>query len=444
MCSATGCNIKTINGGDSGGDMTGLYTNSSSKQDFIRHGIITSVEDEMDVFIASAFFTESNVIDELAQKGCHIRIVVRLGFPTSPVALETLLKHEKIEARFYTSNSFHPKFYIFGDKKVLVGSANLTRAALLSNQEVMVSLCSDDNRFDELKSLFSDYWEEASVLTSEIIKDYRRIYNKFRDLESLVKKLDENVIDTLGDKNFSNVGRGKKKGDKKSIFQDTYKKTYQESVYAFRCIEDIYSKFERKIDENSIPLRLEIDSFFSFVRDRHASTDIWKRQPIGWTESQKIHLKELIHEWLTIHWKHFEDTIVPTNYPLIMRVFGSVQSINSATMEDIVETLCVLHSFHDRFRFYKGGLETLKSTFIKSNNEQRVKNTLCYLLYGTGDVVTRMSNCIHDFDYSLNEFGSANVQELIGWINKENLPVINGRTTKVLRYFGFEVKQLGD
>ncbi|OOI06655.1 hypothetical protein BIW16_03155 [Vibrio sp. OULL4] len=32
----------------------------------------------------------------------------------------------------------------------------------------------------------------------------------------------------------------------------------------------------------------------------------------------------------------------------------------------------------------------------------------------------------------------------IGWINKENLPVINGRTTKVLRYFGFDVKQLSE
>ncbi|MBF4443687.1 alcohol dehydrogenase, partial [Vibrio anguillarum] len=73
-----------------------------------------------------------------------------------------------------------------------------------------------------------------------------------------------------------------------------------------------------------------------------------------------------------------------------------------------------------------------------------VKKTLCYLLYGAGDIVTRMSNCTHDSEYELNEFGPANVQELIGWINKENLPVINGRTTKVLRYFGFEVKQLGD
>jgi hypothetical protein len=28
------------------------------------------------------------------------------------------------------------------------------------------------------------------------------------------------------------------------------------------------------------------------------------------------------------------------------------------------------------------------------------------------------------------------VQELIGWRNREGLPVINGHTTKILRFFG--------
>ncbi len=40
------------------------------------------------------------------------------------------------------------------------------------------------------------------------------------------------------------------------------------------------------------------------------------------------------------------------------------------------------------------------------------------------------------------EFGQSNVQELIGWRNKEGLPVINGRTTKLLRFFGSKVRQI--
>lgn len=63
-------------------------------------------------------------------------------------------------------------------------------------------------------------------------------------------------------------------------------------------------------------------------------------------------------------------------------------------------------------------------------------------MHDKGDIVKRMSDLIFCSDYKLNIFGQANVQELIGWINRENLPVVNGRTTKVLRYFGFDVRQL--
>ncbi|HDY8923530.1 TPA: phospholipase D family protein, partial [Klebsiella pneumoniae] len=164
--------------------MTDLYTNRNSRQDFVKHAFTHHIQNNMDIFIASAFFTEFNVIDSLLEKGCHIRIIVRLGFPTSPFALEKLLSHKNVEARFFTNNSFHPKLYIFGDSSLLVGSANLTNAALLTNQEVMVSLNSEDHRFEELTSLFSNYWESANVLSKEAIKDYKNIYNKYSKLSS--------------------------------------------------------------------------------------------------------------------------------------------------------------------------------------------------------------------------------------------------------------------
>ena len=421
-----------------------LYTNRISKNDFIKHGLINHVEDGMDLFIASAFFTESDVVDALLARGCHLRIVVRLGFPTSPVALEKLLNHDNVEARFFTSSSFHPKLYIFGDKKILLGSANLTRSAILTNQEVMVGIDAEDDRFAELQELFSGYWDEAEVLTKEAIKTYRSIYNKFSQVTKSLLEMENTITDVIGDVNFSNIDRGRKKSTNKTIFLGTYQKSYQEAVTAFRRIESVYKNHERKVDGGLIPLRLEIDSFFSFVRDVHATQDSWKDQPLGWDDNQKYRTKTLIDEWLNTEWEHFEDRIVPINYPLINRVLGSKESINSATMIDIVDALCVLHSFHDRFRFYKGGIGTLKSSFIEYNEEEKIKNTLTYLLYGKGDTVSRMADCIYDGEYKLNHFGKSNIQELIGWINKEELPVINGRTTKVLRYFGNQVRQINE
>lgn len=422
--------------------MQNLYTNRSSKKDFVQNGLYENVKDGMDVFIAAAFFTEFDIIQMLLEKECHVRIIVRLGFPTSPVALVKLLNNKNIEARFYTSHSFHPKMYIFGDKSVLVGSANLTRSAILTNQEVVIGLPSDDPRFDELTQLFSEYWGEAEVLSEDTIISYKSIYEKFKNAAQLVNELDSEVINTLGEKIFSNVDRGKKKTTKKSIFLDTYRKSYQESVSAFKKIEEEYSRKERKVSEDYIPLRLEIDSFFSFVRDCHAVQETWKQQSLGWDGSKKTALSSLIDEWLTTEWRHFEEQIVSENYPLIRRIFHSKESIQLASAKDIVDALCVLHSFHDRLRFHKGGLETLKAEFLASNNLDDIKNSLSHLLYGKGEVILRMSDCLFDDRYKLNEFGKANVQELIGWISKENLPVINSRTTKVLRYFGFDVRQL--
>lgn len=421
-----------------------LYTNRASKSDFIKNGIINHIEDGMDLFIASAFFTEFDIVDELLARGCHLRIVVRLGFPTSPVALEKLLNHNNVEARFFTSNSFHPKLYIFGDKTILLGSANLTQSAILSNQEVMVGMDAEDHRFAELQELFADYWDEAKVLKKDTIKKYREIYNDFSKINKTLSEMENTITDKIDDVNFSNICRDRKKTTNKSIFLDTYQKSYQEAVTAFRRIEKVYKSHKRKVDGNLIPLRLEIDSFFSFVRERYATQNTWEDQPLGWSEQQENKTSRLIDEWLATKWEHFEDIIVPVNYPLIKRVLGSKESIKSASMDNIVDALCVLHSFHDRLRFFKGGLEILKSTFIEQNGEEQVKHSLTYLLYGTGDIVSRMVDCIFDREYKLNHFGKSNIQELIGWINQENLPVINGRTTKVLRYFGLQIIQIND
>jgi len=87
-------------------------------------------------------------------------------------------------------------------------------------------------------------------------------------------------------------------------------------------------------------------------------------------------------------------------------------------------------------------MPTWKSQFIAVNDAKRVRDSLEYLVFGSDSVEQRMANLIFNPEYKLVEFGRANVQELIGWCNREQLPVINGRTTKVLRFLGSEVAQL--
>lgn len=67
--------------------MSGLYTNSKQRRDFIRIELLSRMENKQRIYIASAFFTESDVLEELAPTADSMLLVVRLGFPTSPNAL---------------------------------------------------------------------------------------------------------------------------------------------------------------------------------------------------------------------------------------------------------------------------------------------------------------------------------------------------------------------
>ena len=171
--------------------MQGLWTNRNSLSDFIKNALQFYQRKVSDIYIAVAFFTEKNIVQEFIDNNCHVRMIVRLGFPTNPTALRQLITNRNIEIRYYSDPSFHPKLYIFGDQVALLGSANLTTSAVLTNQEIIVSIESDDPRFDELGSLFSDYWDESQVLTTEVIDKYESIYKKYQSSINNIYKIDK-------------------------------------------------------------------------------------------------------------------------------------------------------------------------------------------------------------------------------------------------------------
>lgn len=423
--------------------MTRIYANRNTHSDFVKNAIEKFTEEKSNVYIAAAFFTEPTVVEEMARKGCRVRLVIRLGFPTNPSAIKRLMGISNVEIRYFTDHSFHPKLYIFGDKAALVGSANLTTAAILTNQEVVTSIEGEDQRLGELSSLFQDYWAQAKVMTDSILSDYEKIYKQNADISRKIDALDDEVIKKIGRVVVNNIDRDEQKESGENIFIDDFRRSYQECVSAFNVIKDVYDRRGyRKAPENLIPLRLEIDSFISFIRDFHARGEIWEAAPRRSGDAQKAYIDSFIDEWSKTYWKHFEETIVQVNYPRLIRAFSSPEEIIASSDDELFEALCVLHSFHDRFRFFDGGLPTWKNVFLKESSPARVRRSLAYLVFGKGDIAVRMANLLYSSEYKLNQFGRANVQELIGWINNQDLPVINGRTTKVLRFFGFDVQSL--
>lgn len=256
---------------------------------------------------------------------------------------------------------------------------------------------------------------------------------------SKVRRIDTNIV-FYGP---SNITRGSVTVSKKSLFISSFRRTYQEGVTAFNIVRNAYAAFGyRKADPVVVPLRIEIDSFISFVRQKIAAGEAWSAGPLRTPAEQAPFITDLIKQWSNTSWPYFEQTVVSETYPRLKDVFGSRANLMAANDSDLFDALATLHSFHDRFRFFEGGLSTWKREFPTFNDPVRTRETLAYLIYGPGDIVERMANAIFDPQYKLREFGRANVQELIGWLSREDLPVINSRTTKILRYFGSNVRQL--
>jgi HKD family nuclease len=420
-----------------------VFANRTEKKDFVVNEIEQHAIHDRDVYIAVAFFTESGVVKRLLEKGCRVQMVVRLGFPTSPRAIDEVMALPNLQLRVYTARSFHPKLFIFGDEVALVGSANLTHAAIWSNQEVVVRVDAEDDRFAELAAVFDEYWDGAEVPTAAQLKLYKELYSKFEKHEDAADLLTRDAAEKLGNTAPANINRGEKKRGKQSLFLSHFRKAYQEGVAAFDVVRRVYqASGYRKANEADIPLRIEIDSFISFVREKVATGESWESAPLRTPAEREPLIRDLIERWKATPWPHFEDKIVGENYPRLKRVFASRESIIAADDDELFDGLATLHSFHDRYRFVDGGLPSWKRVFPTYNDPKRTRETLAYLVFGAGDVVERMANVIFDPRYKLEEFGKANVQELVGWCNREELPIINGRTTKVLRFFGSKVVQV--
>lgn len=418
-----------------------LLTNSVSRRDFVRDKLLSAAKKVTEIYIAAAFFTEADVVRQLLLDGQHVRLIVRLGFPTSPDALAAVMQHPKVDVRFFTHTSFHPKLYIFGDQEALVGSANLTGSAILTNQEIVVGIDSSDERFNELAVVFAEYWASAAVLTKEKLQKYRLLYNSYPKIDLDIDALDAAVEREIGLQVFHNIGRDQPVQTSANIFLETFEKTYQEAVSAFSAIRSVYEEVGLRKAPATFPLRLEIDSFISYVRDTDAGGEAWQVPPIGWGEGQKQRVRQAIRDWMPIPRHHFEN-IVANLYPRLVTVFSSRQTVLDSTDDQLFGALQVIHSFHDRFRFKTGGQEGLRADLFASNSPQRLRDSLAYLIFGLGDPIARMADLIFNPAYKLNSIGQAIVQELVGWLNTDELPVINGRTTKVLRYFGQNIRQL--
>ena len=111
-------------------------------------------------------------------------------------AVVEALREDKIECRVYRRDKFHAKTYITHAKfdvvgaQALVGSSNFTRAGLTENVELNIQIQSG-REVAQLQDWFEAHWEQAEVVTEDVLVTITRHTAEFTPFDVYAKALHE-------------------------------------------------------------------------------------------------------------------------------------------------------------------------------------------------------------------------------------------------------------
>ena len=154
-----------------------------------------------------AFITTSgvasliNTLSELKDRKIKGRIVASkyLNF-TQPLALERLMVNfPNIELRIVEHGDFHAKGYLFRKGEtynMIIGSSNLTSAALSKNKEWNLKISAKKESYIMLNALteFNREFDKASIVTPEWLENYSIVYEQIRTANQKVQSLEQKSL----------------------------------------------------------------------------------------------------------------------------------------------------------------------------------------------------------------------------------------------------------
>jgi hypothetical protein len=366
----------------------------------------------------------------MLDNNCNVSLIVRLGIGTSPEALKAIINKPHIEIRFFTGNSFHPKFYIFGNRVAYVGSSNLTKKGLTTNQEVNIEIDSDENIFEQLYGVFNKYWKNAEPLNIEHINKFEQIINNIVEVDPF-----NEIKIKIGDFEYKeNVGVVSDSKAGKQKFISNFRKSYHKFVDRYNHLAEVYRK-KNLIKFPEIPVLIEVDKFLWWIRDKKAKGNSYRNVPIKDYKTIENNLLPLIEEFYNYSDDYLENEVV-SNYKEINNAFSSEEKIKNIDKNELLRMLFFDNAFYYHARF-EGGIEAVKERFYKENNEINVKEMICYLLFGKDEFETRLYNCIYEEKYYLSMFGPNSKKELFGLLNKDNIPINNDGIIMSMEWLGY-------
>ncbi len=415
--------------------MSFLYSNGPEK-DFVVTPYQKQLAKCKSVFVASPYVTMTGELVNAAKDGKQVSLLVGLNSATSANALRAAFGVPNLAIRYFTYR-FHAKVYLFDDC-ALVGSSNLTDSGMHTNREATVFL----ERTDEvasIRALCQELWTSAEVLTPIVLKSFEMVKASMSNMFDPDAKIEA----AIGKVQPTTITVGSQKKSSEYIFlQALRRRVYEKFKPAFDLTSQVLSENDLHRSEWSSEDRgSETNRFLNWVRLTYGAGDDWRKSPIR-TSSSDIagELIALGREWA----KTPEPRITHdyfTNMEHLRRVFRNVESLTSASREDLSQALMGVHAFEEQIRFIRGGYSAIIDFFWQQNEQDltRVKRSLRHLLFDTGDFIQRLYEVLYFPEWKIRYFGESCALELTGTVQPETCPPMNGRSAKGLRYIGFDV-----
>lgn len=171
-----------------------LLINNKDTNDYVLTPLLEELDQCSSFIISVAFITESGLavlkshLSDLKLRGITGKILTSnyLNF-NKPKVYKELLKITNIEVRLTDLSGFHAKGYVFQHENhstIIMGSSNLTVAALKSNYEWNVKLTSykHGGLLGQFCSEFEKLWINAIPLTNEWIEIYQISYEEVQKI----------------------------------------------------------------------------------------------------------------------------------------------------------------------------------------------------------------------------------------------------------------------
>ncbi|KAF3977998.1 MAG: NgoFVII family restriction endonuclease [Methylococcales symbiont of Iophon sp. n. MRB-2018] len=166
--------------------------------------IITTEIDNADEMLFVVAYVRENGVDIILDKinGKPVKLLCSLDMGITQLSGIKKLIENGVDVKVYQSNkgTFHPKIWLFGKNKtnwrMLIGSANLTRAAFIDNVEASV-LVDDENTTSNALMFFNYLWDRgnSSTITLDEINSLQEKVNERKAFKNKPMKVNQNDVD---------------------------------------------------------------------------------------------------------------------------------------------------------------------------------------------------------------------------------------------------------